>query len=69
MSRLGFANLAALDAGAEVVAGRRNSIASDAGRLPVRLLEDDEKRVTYDKLLDEIHAKLRSGSCGSWPGH
>jgi hypothetical protein len=63
------ANLAALDTGAEVVPGRAQLDSKDAGRLPVRLLEDDEKECTYDKLLDEIHAKLDPDPADPWPRH
>src|SRR5579863_5050994 len=63
------ANLAALDAGAEVVAGRAELNSEDANRLPVRLHEDDEKECAYDKLLDEIHAKLDPDPADPWPRH
>lgn len=63
------ANLAALDAGAEVVAGRAELDSEDADRLPRRLREDDEEECTYDKLLDEIHAKLDPDTADPWPRH
>ena len=63
------ANLAALDAGAEVVAGRAELDSADTDRLPVRLQEDDEVECAYDKLLDEIHAKLDPDPADPWPRH
>jgi hypothetical protein len=63
------ANLAALDAGAEVVAGRAELDNADASRLPPRLQDDDEKECMYDRLLDEIHSKLDPDPFDPWPRH
>ena len=63
------ANLAALRAGADVVAGRVELDGADAIRLPSRLQEDDEKECMYDRLLDEIHAKLDPDPADPLPRH
>jgi hypothetical protein len=63
------ANLAALDTGAEVVAGRAELDSEDANRLPVRLQEDDEIECAYDRLLDQIHAQLDPDPADPWPRH
>jgi len=63
------ANLAALHAGAEVVAGRAELDSADASRLPERLQDDNEEESSYDRLLDEIHAKLDPDPVDPWPRH
>src|ERR1700730_16189437 len=63
------ANLAALHAGAEVVAGRAELDSADASRLPERLQDDDEEESSYDRLLDEIHTKLDPDPVDPWPRH
>ena len=63
------ANLDALHAGAQVVAGRTELDIADAARLPQRLRDDDEKECGYDRLLDEIHAKLDPDPADPWPRH
>jgi hypothetical protein len=63
------ANLAAIRAGAEVVAGRAELDPTDAGRIPARLHEDDARECGYDQLLDQIHARLDPDGADPWPRH
>jgi hypothetical protein len=62
-------NLAAINAGADVVAGRAELDSTDAAQLPTRLKEDDVRECYYDKLLDEIHSKLDPDDADPWPRH
>ena len=63
------ANLAAVDAGADVVAGRAELDSEDADRLPVRLQDDDKTECAYDRLLEQIHASLDPDPADAWPRH
>jgi hypothetical protein len=63
------ANLAALRAGADAVAGRAELDSADAGQIPARLHEDDARECAYDQLLDQIHALLDPDPFDPWPRH
>jgi Glycosyl transferase family 2 len=63
------ANIAAIDAGADVVAGMAVLDDRDADALPDRLLIDDEKEVTFGALLDEIDCLLDPDAADPWPRH
>jgi hypothetical protein len=63
------ANIAAIDAGADVVAGMAVLDDRDAGALPERLLIDDEKEVAFGTLLDEIDWLLDPDAADPWPRH
>ncbi len=63
------ATLAAIDDGAEVVAGWAELDPADWGRLPLHLHEDDARECAYDALCDEIHARLDPDPWDPWPRH
>ena len=63
------ANLAAIRAGADAVAGRAELDREDARQLPARLREDDARECEYDRLLDEIRATLDPDPADPWPRH
>ena len=59
--------LAAMDRGADVVAGWVELNAVDWGRIPLRLHQDDARECAYDTLCDEIHALLDPDPHDPWP--
>jgi hypothetical protein len=61
--------LAALDRGADVVAGWAELDPLDWGSIPMRLHEDDARECAYDALCDEIHARLDPDPHDPWPRH
>ena len=63
------ANIAAIDAGSDAVAGMAVLDDRDAAALPERLLIDDEKEVTFRTLLDEIDWLLDPDAADPWPRH
>ncbi len=63
------ANLAALGAGAEMVAGWVELDPIEWGRIPMRLHQDDARECAYDALLDEIHARLDPDPADPAPRH
>lgn len=63
------ANLAALHAGADAVAGRAELDREDARQLPARLREDDARECAYDQVLDEIRSILDPDPADPWPRH
>ena len=63
------ANLAAIAAGAEAVAGWVELHPIDWGQIPARLHEDDARECAYDALLDEIHARLDPDPADPMPRH
>jgi hypothetical protein len=63
------ATLAAMDRGAEVVAGWAELDPGDWGSIPMRLHEDDARECAYDALCDEIHARLDPDPHDPWPRH
>ena len=63
------ANLAAIDAGAEAVAGWVELDARDWGAIPLRLHEADARECAYDAVCDEIHALLDPDPADPWPRH
>jgi glycosyltransferase involved in cell wall biosynthesis len=63
------ANLAALRAGADAVAGRAELDHEDASQLPARLREDDARECEYDQTLDEIRSILDPDPADPWPRH
>ncbi|MCQ8239717.1 glycosyltransferase [Rhizosaccharibacter radicis] len=63
------ANLAAIDAGAEMVCGRAEIDPVDALAIPALLHEDDAAEVAYGRQLDEIHALLDPDPADPWPRH
>jgi hypothetical protein len=63
------ANLAAIKAGADAVAGMAEIDAADAALLPRRLIADEEKCDEYTTLLDEIDCLLDPQDCDPWPRH
>lgn len=63
------ANLAAMAGGADVVAGWAELHPIDWGNIPTRLHEDDAQECAYDKLCDEIHARLDPDPFDPLPRH
>jgi hypothetical protein len=63
------ANLAALEAGADVVCGRAVIDPIDALRIPRHLHEDDAREVAYGAALDRIAALLDPDPADPWPRH
>ena len=63
------ANLAALRAGADAIAGRAELDPADAGQIPARLHEDDARECAYDQLLDQTHALLDPDPFDPWLRH
>lgn len=63
------ANLAALDAGADVVCGRAVIDPVDALRIPAQLHEDDAVEVAYGTALDRIAALMLPDPADPWPRH
>ncbi len=63
------ANLAALDAGADVVCGRAIIDPLEATLIPDALHADDALECAYADLLDEIHAVLDPDPADPWPRH
>ncbi len=63
------ANLAAIDAGAEAVAGWVELHPIDWGRIPAALHEDDARECAYDRLCDELHARLDPDPSDPMPRH
>ncbi len=62
-------NLAALDAGADVVCGRALIDPLDALRIPNHLHEDDAREVAFGAALDRIRALLDPDPADPWPRH
>jgi hypothetical protein len=63
------ANLAALQAGADVVAGWVDLDPVDWARIPMKLHEDDAREMAYDAFCDEIHATLDPDPDDPLPRH
>lgn len=63
------ANLAAIDAGADVVAGWVDLHPIEWSRIPAKLHEDDARECAYDALCDEIHALLDPDPADPAPRH
>ena len=63
------ANLAAIAAGADAVAGWVELHPIDWGQIPARLHEDDARECAYDALCDELHARLDPDSADPMPRH
>jgi hypothetical protein len=63
------ANLAALHAGADVVAGWVELDPIEWGNIPPVLHEDDARECAYDALCDEIHARLDPDPADPMPRH
>ena len=63
------ANLAALDAGADAVAGWVELHPIEWGQIPKHLHEDDARECAYDALCDEIHARLDPDLADPPPRH
>lgn len=63
------ANLAALQAGADAVAGRAVIDPDEATAIPPHLHEDDAKECAYADLLDELQARLEPDPADPWPRH
>jgi len=62
-------NVAALDAGADVVCGRVELDPIEAALIPAILHEDDARECAYDAVLDEIHAYLDPDPADPLPRH
>lgn len=62
-------NVAALNAGADVVCGRVELDPTEAALIPAILHEDDARECAYDRLLDEIHAHLDPDPADPLPRH
>ncbi len=63
------ANLAAIAAGADAVAGWVDLHPIEWGQIPAQLHEDDARECAYDALLDEIHARLDPDPADPAPRH
>jgi len=63
------ANLAALDAGADVVCGRAIIDPLEAALIPQALHDDDARECAYATLLDEIDWVLDPDPADPWPRH
>lgn len=63
------ANLAAVQAGADAVAGWVDLDPMDWARIPLHLHEDDAREMAYDALCDEIHASLDPDPDDPLPRH
>ena len=63
------ANLAAIAAGADAVAGWVELHPIDWGAIPARLHEDDARECAYDALCDELHARLDPDPADPMPRH
>ncbi|HEY3787819.1 MAG TPA: glycosyltransferase [Urbifossiella sp.] len=63
------ANVAAIDAGSDAVAGMAMLDDQDAAALPGQLLLDDERAETFETLLDEIDWLLDPDAADPWPRH
>lgn len=63
------ANLAALRAGADAVAGRALIDPDEAAAIPHHLHEDDARECAYADLLDELQARLDPDPADPWPRH
>lgn len=63
------ANLDAVQAGSDAVAGRAEIDPADAARLPARLLEDEARVQLLATLLDRIDYLLDPDSGDPWPRH
>lgn len=63
------ANLAAIAAGADAVAGWVDLDRTDWSRIPLRLHEDDARECAYDTLCDEMHALLDPDPADPLPRH
>jgi hypothetical protein len=63
------ANLLALRAGADVVAGWVDLDPESWHRIPMKLHEDDARECAYDALCDEIHARLDPDPADPMPRH
>ncbi len=63
------ANLAVIAAGADVVAGWVELDPIEWGNIPARLHEDDARECAYDRLCDEIHARLDPDPADPLPRH
>jgi hypothetical protein len=63
------ANLAALKAGADAVAGWVDLDLESRHQIPMKLHEDDARECAYDALCDEIHARLDPDPADPMPRH
>ncbi len=63
------ANLAAIEAGADVVCGRAIIDPLEAALIPDALHADDALECEYAALLDEIHAVIDPDPADPWPRH
>ena len=63
------ANLTALKAGADAVAGWVDLHPLEWGQIPATLHEDDARECAYDALCDEIHARIDVDPDDPWPRH
>jgi glycosyltransferase involved in cell wall biosynthesis len=63
------ANVAAIAAGAEAVAGWAELDPVDWGSIPLRLHEDDARECVYDALCDELHSRIDPDMIDPWPRH
>ena len=62
-------NLAALQAGAELVAGWVDLHPVEWGMIPIALHQDDARECAYDALCDEIHARIDPDPADPVPRH